>query len=38
MSTIVQQRLLITLIVVVAAFLVAFRPLRLGPFEEYRWN
>jgi preprotein translocase subunit SecD len=36
MSTIVQQRLLITLIVVVAAFLVAFRPLRLGPFEEYR--
>ncbi len=36
MPTIVQQRLLITLIVVVAAFLVAFRPLRLGPFEEYR--
>ncbi|MFA0750269.1 MAG: hypothetical protein SLRJCFUN_000672 [Candidatus Fervidibacter sp.] len=36
MPAIVQQRLFVTFVVVIAAFLVAFRPLRLGPFEEYR--
>lgn len=32
----VQQRLIVTLVVMVAAFLIAFRPVRVGPFEEYR--
>jgi len=36
MPAIVQQRLFVTFVVVITAFLVAFRPLRLGPFEEYR--
>lgn len=36
MTAIVQQRMLITLFVGLAAFLVAFRPIRLGPFEEFR--
>lgn len=36
MTAIVQQRLFITLIVALGAFLLAFRPVRLGPFEEFR--
>ncbi len=36
MAAIVQRRLLITLIVTFIALLVAFKPFRLGPFEEYR--
>ncbi len=36
MTAIVQRRMLITVLVGLAAFLVAFKPLRLGPFEEFR--
>ncbi len=36
MTAIVQRRMLITVIVGLVAFLVAFRPIRLGPFEEFR--
>lgn len=36
MAAIVQRRMLITVLVGLAAFLVAFKPLRLGPFEEFR--
>ncbi|MFN4179471.1 MAG: protein translocase subunit SecD [Armatimonadota bacterium] len=36
MTAIVQRRMLITLLVGFAAFLVAFKPIKLGPFEEFR--
>ncbi|MCS7265571.1 MAG: protein translocase subunit SecD [Armatimonadetes bacterium] len=36
MAAVAQRRLLITLIVTLFAFLVAFKPVRLGPFEEFR--
>lgn len=36
MSKIAQRRLLITLLVTLLSFLVAFRVVRLGPFEEFR--
>ncbi|MCX7642371.1 MAG: protein translocase subunit SecD [Armatimonadetes bacterium] len=36
MTAIVQRRMLITLLVGFVAFLVAFKPFRLGPFEEFR--
>ncbi len=36
MTAIVQRRMLITVLVGLAAFLVAFKPFRLGPFEEFR--
>ncbi len=36
MTAIVQQRLFIMLVVALGAFLLAFRPVRLGPFEEFR--
>ncbi len=36
MAAVAQRRLLITLLVGLLAFLVAFKPVRLGPFEEFR--
>lgn len=36
MTAIVRQRLLITILVALGAFLLTFRPVRLGPFEEFR--
>jgi len=36
MTAIAKRRMLVTVIVALAAFLVAFKPLRLGPFEEFR--
>ncbi|MCS7185992.1 MAG: protein translocase subunit SecD [Armatimonadota bacterium] len=36
MTAIVQRRMLITLLVGFVAFLIAFKPVRLGPFEEFR--
>lgn len=36
MAAIVQRRMLITIFVTLAAFLIAFKPVRLGPFEEFR--
>lgn len=36
MTAIVQRRMLITLLVTLSTFLVAFKPIKLGPFEEFR--
>jgi len=36
MTAIAKRRMLVTVVVALAAFLVAFKPLRLGPFEEFR--
>ncbi len=36
MTAVVQRRLAITLVVAFVSFLVAFAPVRLGPFEEFR--
>ncbi len=35
-TAIIQRRLVITLLVAIGAALIAFSPVRLGPFEEYR--
>jgi preprotein translocase subunit SecD len=36
MAAVAQRRMLITVLVTLVAFLVAFKPVRLGPFEEFR--
>jgi preprotein translocase subunit SecD len=36
MAAMAQRRMLITVLVTLVAFLVAFKPVRLGPFEEFR--
>jgi preprotein translocase subunit SecD len=36
MAAVAQRRMLITALVTLVAFLVAFKPVRLGPFEEFR--
>ncbi len=36
MAAVAQRRMLITVLVTLVAFLVAFKPIRLGPFEEFR--
>jgi len=36
MAAVAQRRMLITVLVTLATFLVAFKPVRLGPFEEFR--
>jgi len=36
MAAVAQRRMLITVLVGLVAFLVAFKPVRLGPFEEFR--
>jgi preprotein translocase subunit SecD len=36
MAAVAQRRILITVLVTLVAFLVAFKPVRLGPFEEFR--
>lgn len=36
MAEIVKRRMLITVFVTLLAFLIAFKPVRLGPFEEFR--
>jgi len=36
MAAVAQRRMLITVLVTLATFLVAFKPVRFGPFEEFR--
>ncbi|MCS3919008.1 protein translocase subunit SecD [Fervidibacter sacchari] len=36
MAAVAQRRMLITALVTLATFLVAFKPVRFGPFEEFR--
>jgi len=36
MAAVAQRRMLITVLVTLVAFLVAFKPVKFGPFEEFR--